>query len=304
MIIFKTLPESFPDAATAGTAVSLGMFDGLHRGHFAVLNAMKARAGKLKTVVFTFSTDTARPDAKTNLHLMSRDMRDDLLRDFGIDYIVEPDFSNIRDMLPEEFAEDFLLGSLNAKIVFCGEDFRFGKKAAAGAADLREFLSGNAETVAVPVVLDSGEAISTTRIRSLLQSGDVALANKLLGRPFAIDFAVEHGRELGRTWGLPTINQSFPKNFAVPKFGVYASHTVLDGKEHVSVTNVGVKPTVGSGHILAETYIHGFSGDLYGKRVPVKLIEFIRSEKKFSSVEKLRSQIEEDNKLAQMIAGK
>lgn len=298
MTIFKNLPDKFTEP---GAAVSLGMFDGLHRGHFAVLNAMKAKANGLKTALFTFSTDNERPEAKTNLHLLSGEMRDRLLADFGVDYIIEPEFASIRDMTPEGFAKDFLLGRLNAKMVFCGEDFRFGKRAAAGADDLRKLLSGAAELVVVPVLREGGEAISTTRIRGLIQNGEVSRANELLGRPFAIDFTVEHGHKLGRTWGLPTINQAFPENFAVPRFGVYASVTVIGGAEHVSVTNVGVKPTVGSNHILAETYIHDFAGDLYGERVPVKLIEFIRGERKFGSVEELKAQIEADNRLSSEI---
>lgn len=301
MTIFKNLPDKFTEA---GTAVSLGMFDGLHRGHFAVLNAMNARANGLKTVLFTFSTDTAKPEAKTNLHLLSVRMRDKLLCGFGVDCIVEPEFASIRDMTPEEFAKDFLLGRLNAKMVFCGEDFRFGKKAAAGADDMRKLLSGAAELVVVPVLCEGGEAISTTRIRGLIQNGDISKANELLGRPFAIDFTVEHGRKLGRTWGLPTINQAFPENFVVPRFGVYASTAVIGGTEHVSVTNVGVKPTVGSSHVLAETYIQNFSGDLYGERVPVKLMEFIRGERKFGSVEELKAQIEADNRASSIILAK
>lgn len=294
MTIFRTLPEPF----ASGTAVSLGMFDGLHRGHFAVLNAMKAQAAGLKTVLFTFSTEKAKPDAKTGLHLLSENLRDDLLRDFGVDYIVEPEFSDIRDLSPRQFAQDFLLHTLQAKLVFCGEDFRFGKQAAAGTDELRGFLAEGARLIVVPVLRAGNDAISTTRIRGLIQNGEIAQANELLGRPFAIDFTVEHGRKLGRTWGLPTINQAFPASFVVPKFGVYASLTVIGGAEHVSVTNVGVKPTVGSEHVLAETYIHNFTGDLYGQAVPVKLMQFLRGEKKFDSVEELRAQIAEDNKVA------
>lgn len=306
MIVFKTLPDSLPSAPKMGTVVSLGLFDGLHRGHFAVLNDMKLKSDGLATAVFTFSTDMSKPEAKTNSHLMSCEMRDRLLQDFGVDYIVEPEFDSIRNMSPEEFVKGFLIDRLHVKIVFCGEDFRFGKKAAADVSDLRRLLSAGSNSaglVAVPVLREDGEVISTTRIRNLLQNGDIERANALLGRPFAIDFAVEHGRKLGRTLGLPTINQAFPENFAVPKYGVYASFTVLNGKEHISVTNVGVKPTIGSSHVLAETYIHDFTGNLYGERVPVKLMRFIRCEKKFSSVEELKTHIEKDNKLATQMLG-
>lgn len=294
-MIYKTLPDVFPES---GAAVSLGFFDGLHRGHLAVLNAMKAKADGLSTAVFTFSTDTLRPASKTNQRLMSDEARDKLLKNFGVDYIIEPEFESIRDMSPEQFAKSFLADKLHAKKVFCGEDFRFGKKAAAGAEDLRVLLAGTAEVIIVPTLAENNESISTTRIRSLILEGDIAKANELLGRPFAIDFAVEHGRKLGRTLGLPTINQAFPENFTVPKFGVYASFTEVGGIKHASITNVGVKPTVGSSHVLAETYINDFSGDLYGKRVTVGLVKFIRGEIKFADVKELKAQIDKDSELA------
>lgn len=302
MIVYDTLPEHSPAPCTA---VALGMFDGLHLGHTAVLNALGKEHHAAASCVFTFSIATGKPDAKTGVHLLSRAMRDRLLEGFGVDYVFQPEFSEFRDMSPPLFAKNFLAGYLNAKTVFCGEDFRFGKNAAASAADLQELLPEGVAVRIIPTVHALGGVISTTRIRGLIQSGDVKTAAELLGRPFTIDFAVEHGRRLGRTLNWPTINQAFPGDFVVPKFGVYASVTTVGGVRRASVTNVGVKPTIGSSHILAETYIQDFSGDLYGLNIPVELVEFIRDEKKFESVDALKEQIGNDaEQAAKALGGK
>lgn len=309
MTVYHTLPEKCP-VQSADTAVAIGMFDGLHRGHMKVLNALVERLdeadekqfGNKKPpvsqnqgrIVFTFATNSGRPDSKTSGHILSERSRDAILEDMGIDCVFEPEFSDFRDMSPETFVKDFLCGYLNARFVFCGEDFRFGKNASASAGDLRLLLPEGARARIIPLVRDDGGAISTTRIRALVQSGDMQNAARLLGRPFSIDFSIEHGRRLGRELGVPTINQAFPDDFVRPRFGVYASETVIADKRYASVTNVGVKPTVGSDRVLAETYIEGFSGDLYGQNIPVEFAAFIRDERKFESVDDLFAQIRED----------
>lgn len=304
MTVYDTMPEKCP---ATRAAVALGMFDGLHRGHLAVLDALRAgtsgNTGEAPCV-FTFSTERGKPDSKTVGQLISRRMRDGILEDMGIRYVFQPEFSDFKDMPPELFARDFLLGYLNAGTVFCGEDFRFGRNAAAGAADLRELLAGMADVRIIPMLRVNGGAVSTTRIRALIREGDMRTAAELLGRAFTVDFPVERGRMLGRTLDAPTINQVLPGGFVIPRFGVYASVTRIDGRRYPSVTNVGVKPTVGSERVVAETYIQGFSGDLYGREVPVELVDFIRDERKFPDLGELKKQIEKDaEKAAEMIGG-
>ncbi len=300
MKIYHDLPEKLPSPQIA---VALGMFDGLHLGHLAVLNALKEQAGTTATALFTFSTKDGRPPKKTNLHLLSESMRDCLLESLGIDFLLQPEFSKFRYMQPEDFVKDFLVGYLNVTKIFCGESFRFGKNAAAGIEDFAKLMPSNTELCVVPVITSKGMPISTTRVRELIQAGEIEAANGMLGREFAIDFVVVHGRKLGRTLGLPTINQAFPADFVVPKYGVYASTCIVDGVRHKSVTNVGMKPTVGSDHVLAETYIHDYSGDLYGKNVIVRFVRFIREEKKFDSIEELKAQIERDKEKSVEILG-
>lgn len=295
MIVYDALPEKAP---AKSVAVALGMFDGLHLGHLAVLNALVKEAGTSPRCVFTFSTTKDKPDAKTREHLLTREARDALLEKTGIDYVFQPEFSDFREMSPDAFARDFICGYLGAESVFCGEDFRFGKKASAGADELKKLLPEDVKLCLIPLVNNGGAPVSTTRIRECVKSGDMQGAEEMLGRAFSFDFTVIHGRKLGRRLNWPTINQAFPADFVIPKFGVYASFTIVNGKRHVSVTNVGVKPTVGSGQILVETYIHDFSGDLYGLNVPVELKQYIRPERKFGSIDELKAQIESDNKRA------
>jgi riboflavin kinase/FMN adenylyltransferase len=182
----------------------------------------------------------------------------------------------------------------SAMLVGCG--------GSGGSAELRALCEplGIRVTV-VPPLMEQDRPISSTRIRQLVADGAMEQAAQLLGRPYAIDFAVVHGRALGRTLGLPTINQPFPENFVLPRFGVYASAVQLDGRLYHAVTNVGVKPTVGASGPLAETYIVGYSGDLYDQHVTVQLRAFLRPEEKFPSIEALKQQIERDCTAAQQI---
>jgi riboflavin kinase/FMN adenylyltransferase len=271
--------------------IALGLFDGLHLGHMAVINAMLDMSGDFSRCVFTFNTDTARPGAKAVSRLMSQSSRDAILKAAGVSSIFEPPFEDIRGIAPEAFAKDILAGKLNAAHVFCGESFRFGKGAAATAKDLPALLPSGCEAHVVETVNAGGGPISPTRIRGLVEAGDLKAAARLLGRTFFFDFAVIEGNRIGRTLERPTINQRFPKDFALPRFGVYASAVTVGGNRHRSLTNVGVKPTVGGSDILAETYIEGYSGDLYGASVPVGLLEYMRPEEKFASLGALKTQI-------------
>jgi len=299
MTIYESLPEAFP---ASETAVALGIFDGLHLGHMAVIKTLVeiSQNERLAPCMFTFNTTTLRPAMKTGERLLSEAMRNKILEKTGIEYVLMPDFSQFRDMGPKDFSL-FLTRYLNVKAVFCGEDFRFGKGAKANAADLKSFLDGLASVHIIKTVTALGSAISATRIKRLLQEGDVAVANKLLGRPFSISAPVVRGRGIGHRHLLPTANQVYPENFAVPRFGVYASEAAASGRRYASVTNIGVKPTVGGAPLLAETHIFDFSGDLYGEEITVTLLAFIRGEEKFDGLTALKAQMEKDSVLAREI---
>lgn len=274
------------------TAVALGCFDGIHLGHQAVIGAT-AGESQLSRTVFSFSDDTR---YKSNsLHIATFEDKCRILECLGVENLIVPPFDTIKDISPEDFFREVLLDKLGAGLVVCGENYRFGKNAAGSAVTLRELCERAQITYKViSPVMHKGQIISSSRIRHCLSEGKVDEAAAMLGRPFGYQFEVVGGRHLGRTLGTPTINQYFPENFLIPRYGVYASVTEIGGRKYHSVTNIGVKPTVGSERPLSETWIPDFAGDLYGQAIRVNLIAFMRDECKFASVEELKAAILQD----------
>ena len=282
---------------TEHTALALGFFDGVHLGHQAVIRAAVDRStGEVTPAVFTFGVSAGAPGAKLSVGLVqSPALRTEAMRAMGVKYLYWPEFEGIRGMSAEAFVKDIIIGRLRARVVCCGADFRFGKGARGDIDTLRLLLEpAGAKVHVVPDVLVDGKPVSSTRIREAVMAGDMDTAARLLGRPFAIDFVVEQGRHLGRTLGLPTANQRFDALIVQPRFGVYATRVTIGDKSYPAVSNVGVKPTVGSDGVLCESYIHGFSGDIYGERIVTEFIHFLRPERRFDSVEELKAAIERD----------
>lgn len=303
LIVYNSLREV--NLPPGESCVALGLFDGLHPGHQKVIRAAveDARAAGRTPCVFTFSIHRSHPAAKpTKGRLLSTMTRDRLLADMGVTHMLCPVFDEFKGLTPEAYVQEILHGLLRAKKVYCGENYHFGKNAAGTVADLQALGRGlGIAVLPQPMVIVDGAPVSSTRIRQSVAAGDMAAAHRLLGRPYSIDFEVIHGRRLGRTIDSPTINQALPDWFMVPRFGVYASVATVDGKRYVSVSNIGVKPTVGSDRVLAETCLLGYDGDLYGRRILVEFLEFIRPEEKFASIDVLRAQIQADSITARNI---
>lgn len=291
--------DNFTDAPRKpGASLALGAFDGLHRGHAAVLQAAATPPYAQNWGVFTFSN----PPFGKRMLLTARD-REAILQQAGAAFVVAPEFEEVRELSAEDFAKRVLFGACGAKRLCCGVDFRFGKNAAGDVALLRNLCAAQgAELLVVPPVLDRAEKISSTRIRGAVERGEIPLANRLLGRAFSYTLPVIHGNHLGTELGTPTMNQAMPENFVLPPFGVYASFAQVDGAWHYGVTNIGVKPTVGSDRVLSETWLPEFSGDLYGKEIKIALLAFLRPERKFASLEGLREEIQKNAKEAKKIA--
>ncbi len=288
------------------TAVAMGLFDGVHHGHRTVIRRAVELAEQypgIDPAVFTFDTASVTSKGEGGVkYIHSREMKFDIIDRLGVRYIYSPDFMNFKNLSGEEFVELVLCDKLSAKFVICGQDFRFGKGAECGVRELDKLCRKRGISVRVipPVNEDGGQRISSTMIRELIADGKIELANSLLGSKFTLKLPVAYGRQLGRTLNFPTINQYLSKRQLAPKYGVYASVTNVMGSVYKSITNIGVKPTVGSDAPLAETYIIGFDGgELYGETVRVSLTAFIRSEKKFDSVEELKEQIIKDIEAAE-----
>ena len=274
------------------TAVALGAFDGLHIGHRAVIEKV-LRSG-LVPVVFTFRDNPAEVLTGTCRYLTTAEEKLRALESWGVQAVVMPDFKEVAGWEPERFLE-MLRTELCAGLIACGTDFRFGKKAAGNVTLLSAFCEEHGIALEITdAVSYKGERVSSTRIRDAIEKGNIEEVTAMLGRPFSFEFEVVHGNHLGRTIGIPTINQSLPDGFILPRFGVYASAVHVDGKVYCGVTNIGVKPTVGSERALSETWLPDFSGDLYGKTLRLELLGFIRDERRFPSLEALRGVIEEN----------
>lgn len=256
-------------------AVALGDFDGMHLAHKTVIT------GAENTVIYSVNN---------KFSLLQKSLFEKLYPN-----TVFADFDEIKNMDGEEFINKILLEKFGAGIVLCGYNFRFGKNASWSAMNLRNYLEEKDVWVRILEHLDfDKEPISSTRIRKAVSDGKIELANKMLGYNFTFESPVIRGDKRGRTIGFPTINQHLPEGLIVPKFGVYESKAFVDGKEYFSFTNIGMRPTWQVDTPLSETHIFGFNGDLYDKNVRIELINYLREEKKFSSVEELKKQLEYD----------
>lgn len=287
-----TLPEQLNMLPTHPRAVALGLFDGLHRGHRAVIDAAKQAGGVCS--VLTFKPGSV--DTKSDRRLLCTPAEQRvLLAACGVEELLEADFAALRAVTPEEFVDKYLCRGLHAATVTCGVNYRFGAGGAGDAAALVRLCAARGVAVTVvPMVEIDGQAVSSTAIRHAIDTGDIPTAAHLLGREICLRLPVVEGQHLGRTLDMPTINQKLPSETVYPRFGVYAATVEIDGKLYDGVTNIGTHPTVGETTPQAETWILGYSGDLYGKTVPVTLRRFLRQEKKFDSVADLREQVSRD----------
>lgn len=283
-----------------GCTLSLGNFDGLHLGHKKVITSA---VGEGLNVALMFRQHPQKfLSGKAPCEITTKSKEKKLLAEWGVqpEYI---DFEAISDLSPEEFFYKIIIGHYSAAAVSCGFNYHFGKNAAGDAGLLRALCEKNGIAINISEPqLYCGEPISSTRIRQCIKTGDMPSAAAMLGRLFSYDFEVVHGDARGRLLGFPTINQFFGENHAVPAFGVYASLTEIDGRMFPSVTNIGIRPTVGSSVERSETHIIGFEGDLYGKCVEVSLIKKLRDEERFPSFEELSNQMAQDKKQALIAA--
>ena len=280
------------------TAVALGNFDGMHVGHMAVLEAAKSFESEgLLPVAILFDEHSLKAiTGKAPAMLMTVTERNRIINENGlrIETLV---FNEIRDLSPSDFVEKILVGRLGAAAVCCGYNYRFGKGASGTAQTMGEICGRLGLKCRVSGEVDVDRcAVSSTKIRGFIENGEIEKANKMLGRPFGFSSRVIDGDKRGRVLGFPTINQIIPEELAMPRFGVYQSVVTVNGEKFKGVTNVGRRPTVGTEKILSETHILDFDRDIYGENVDVRLIKFIRPEKKFSSFDELARQIKSDAK--------
>ena len=282
--------------------IALGFFDGVHLGHGALLRraAEEAKKRGCESAVFTF--DRPPKEVITGIPcplINSPEDRAELVRRlYGIDEMIMVPFDDEMRTTPwDRFVTDILVGRYGAVHLVAGHDHHFGHRNQGSPELLKEKCAElGLGCDIIPAVTLDGVTVSSTHIRKLLEEGDVETARAFLGHPHVLTQTVGHGRQLGRTIGIPTANLVAPPHVLLPKRGVYAAKITLpDGRAFGGVTNVGVRPTVNNGQdVTVEPWILDFDGDLYGQAIRVEFYRRLRDERKFESLDALRSQIETD----------
>ena len=297
IIDLKTMKEAPPPTYSV---LCLGNFDGVHIGHRALIMETSrqkerlccyhgiASGAWLFMVPPSFSlTENGTPQLTTLNEKLA------LFASLGLDYAFLADFDKLRDLEPSEFVNEILKKQCRCIYTVCGFNFRFAKLAMADATVLQKLMDGNAKIL--DCVTEDGAPVSSSAIRALLACGEIAKATKMLGRPYSLTAPVLHGKALGKTIGIPTVNQTFDAHTMRPMGGVYVSRTWVGGTSFPSVSNIGTRPTFDDGNsVNCETHIIGYDGDLYGTEVTVEFFERLRDEKRFPNTDTLRAQLKKD----------
>lgn len=276
--------------------VALGFFDGVHKGHRALLKRAKDAADRagLPLAVFTFPAESAMP-GKQDSRIYTTEQKLFLLKELAVDEIILADFTSVMNIDAPDFVKSSLISDMAAEIAVFGDDYRFGK-CAKGSPELLIKLLTEAKRgyIMLPEERIFGERVSSTAIRQHLKLGDMERANAMLGSPYFISGRVEHGLGKGHSFGFPTVNTALSEGGIALRRGVYRTSVRIDNEEAAAITNVGICPTVSERELHAETYILDREVDLYGKDVQILFYEFLREEKKFSTAEELIMQIKVD----------
>jgi riboflavin kinase/FMN adenylyltransferase len=282
------------EALDPPTAVTVGVFDGVHLGHRSVLKRLKSRS--LPAVVLTFEPHPAEvlaPGTKARL-ITTIDERIALIEAIGVDVVAVVDLAEIRHLAPEEFVSRILLAKLGAGAVVVGEDFQFGRDRAGDCEFLIESGRRHGFDVDVVGLLETEGIISSSRIRHLIEAGDVAGASRLLGSRFQLSGEVLPGDSRGKDLGFPTANLRPPDRKVIPGNGIYACWAEIGDDRVAAAVNVGTRPTFGGDELLIEAHLLDFDQDLYGATLTLEYVERLRAEVEFDSADALVKAIAED----------
>ncbi len=280
------------------TAVALGSFDAIHKGHIAIISEAVRFAGQnnMLSLVQLFEVPPAVIGGADAIN--SFEKRIEIIEELGADIVVAERFDEaFKNVEYSDFIKEYLDRRYNSKMVFAGSNYRFGHFAEGDAQKLIAECGEYGIDVNILDCLEMDGVISSTRIREYIKEGRVDMAASLMTRPYSVIGEVVRGKALGRRLGFPTANINIPKNLIIPKDGVYEVRVNIGGKTFPGITNVGSKPTVDNEERNIETYILDFQGDIYGKKIEVKFISRLRDIKKFDSINALKEQLEKDKKL-------
>ena len=280
----------------------LGNFDGVHRGHRALVEELKRQNAAREQHLYLGALLFAQPPSSilspiTVPQLTTLDEKLKLLGDMGLHFAVLYDFAELKDMSPDDFVKQVLIKQCHCRLAVCGFNYTYGAKGAGNVARLQETFGATPGCTlsVVDAVTDGPHTVSSSLIRSMLENGHPEDAARLLGRPYSLQGKVTHGRHVGTTMGFPTANLAFPSGSLIPMKGVYLSCVRIARHSYFAISNVGRRPTFeNDGQINCETFIFHYNGDLYGREIQVSFLRFLREEKKFNSVAELEAQIKHD----------
>ena len=288
------------DVSKNPKAITVGNFDGIHKGHQALINKTKEISTKnnVESVIFTFNKlprEIFSPDTVQRLY--DNKIKESILSSYKIDTLLSIDFNEIKDYSADIFCEEILIKKLNTQYLIIGENFKFGKDRSGDIERLRKYDNKKAFELMVPELKTyDGVKISSSRIRNLLNQGDIIGARECLGRDYMLSGTVISGEKLGRKLGYPTANIKLEYNY--PLDGVYLTKTVIEEKNYVGLASLGNKPTFNGSEKLLEVFILDFDEDIYSKYVEVYFLEEIRKQIKFSNEDELIKQMNEDHNYA------
>lgn len=289
-------------------ALSIGMFDGVHRGHQSIIAKLNsaAKAKDLDTATFTFWPHPRKVfNPNDDLQLLNTiDEKKYLLEKNGIDTLILQEFDeNFRNLTGEEFIRQILVEKLNVKHLIIGYDHTFGKNKS-GDFNLLQRLAPELgyELEQVSAVDFEGQPISSTKIRNTLSAENILQANAMLGYHYSISGEVVHGKKIGRTIGYPTANIAIDPMKILPKKGAYIVDVFVQNKNYRGMLSIGTNPTVNGQHLTVEVYILDFNDDIYGKEISVNFRDFLHGEIKFENLEKLIERLDEDKRLTENFA--
>ena len=288
------------DVSKNPKAITVGNFDGIHKGHQALINKTKeiSNENNVESVIFTFNKlpkEVFSPDTVQRLY--DNEIKESILSSYEIDTLLSIDFNEIKDYSADFFCEEILIKKLKAQYLIIGENFKFGKDRSGDIEKLRKYSSKKAFELIVPELETyNGVKISSSRIRNLLNQGDIIGARECLGRDYMLSGTVVSGEKLGRKLGYPTANIRLEYDY--PLDGVYLTRTVIEEKNYVGLASLGNKPTFNGSEKILEVFILDFDKDIYSQNIEVYFLEEIRKQIKFSNKDELIKQMNEDHKYA------
>ena len=284
------------------SVVCLGNFDGVHLAHRALMQeALRLRKKSFPDAVcgvFCFSNPSSDYLSSAQpAHLSTLEQKAEIFAKIGMEYLFLAHFPDVQALTPAVFVKEILQNECHCVAAVCGFNYRFGKSGGGTPETLQKLL--DAPVSVQNEICLNGKTVSSTEIRRLLTNGQAEDAATLLTRPYSFTAEVVHGKSLGHTIGVPTVNQYFPQKMLIPRHGVYITDCKIDGKIYRGVSNVGVHPTVDNdARVNCDTHLLDLSQDLYGKRIQICFLKFLRPEKKFDSLDALCKQLQADIRAA------